>query len=69
MKTYEVVQTYWNINDDEEDCVYYYAYAEVEANSPEEAKEKACKDGMFDDQYEFPFDEIGISDVYEVNEI
>lgn len=66
-RLYEVTQTYWS-SEEPADCEYY-ASVEVEADSPEEAKEKACLEGMFDDLYEVSIDELCIGDVYDVVEI
>lgn len=69
MTTYQVTQTYWNTEDDIDNGTYYYATAIVEANTSNEAIQKACLEGMFDDQYEVPLEYLGIGDIYEVEEI
>jgi len=51
MKKYLVTRTYWK-------CVT------VEAESPDEARVKACTECLFDD-----VPEDGISDVYDVEEV
>ena len=42
MKLYEVTQTYWENGTNN----YYYNTVEVEANTPDEAIQKACLEGL-----------------------
>lgn len=64
MKLYEVTQTYWENETDN----YYYNTVEVEANSPDEAIQKACLEGLFDEEG-YEVEDYTISDVYDVEEI
>ena len=66
MKTFLVTQTYWDTREEDNE---YSATVEVEADTPEEAEQKACLEGLFDDEYEVPFEYLGVSDVCEVEEI
>lgn len=66
MKQYLVTQTYWDNDAEEEE--YYYNEVEVEANSPDEAIQKACLDGLFDENG-YEVEDYTISDIYDVEEL
>ena len=64
MKTYEVTQTYWENGTDN----YFYNNVEVEAANADEAIQKACLEGLFDEEG-YEVDDYTISDVYDVCEV
>lgn len=71
LRRYRVTQTYWeNTGEDvsEENTAYYYNTIEVEAESGDAAIQKACLEGLFDENG-YEVEDYTISDVYDVEEV